>query len=161
MGFTPGENSSNFSYWVQSDYRNGSVWEPQYLSMQIVGPEGDADPNNPAAYHFDHPAINTFDPTSPYFPAYMSQQWVLDNLITPQEEAIQDRCHLVGNSAFTAAPTRRWRSQRRLRAEPSSPVWSTWARSPVRAPDQVLLEQPLHASLAARSSSPPRPARAT
>ena len=70
--------------------------------MQIVGAEGDADPANPAAYHFDHPAINTFDPTSPYYPAYMTQQWVIDNQRTPAEEAINDRCHLATSSAFTA-----------------------------------------------------------
>lgn len=102
LGFTEGENSSDYSYWIQSDYKTGSVWVPQYLSMQIVGAEGDADPANPTAYHFDHRAINTFDPTSPYYPAYMTQQWVIDNQRTPAEEAINDRCHLATSSAFTA-----------------------------------------------------------
>jgi len=102
LGFTEGENSSDYSYWIQSDYKTGSVWVPQYLSMQIVGAEGDADPANPTAYHFDHPAINTFDPTSPYYPAYMTQQWVIDNQRTPAEEAINERCHLATSSAFTA-----------------------------------------------------------
>jgi hypothetical protein len=102
MGFTPNENSSNDAYWIQSDYRTGSVWTPQYLSMQIVGPEGDADPGNPAAYHFDHPAVNTFDPTSPYYPAYMTQDWVMAHIGTPEEAAIQDRCHLATSSAFTS-----------------------------------------------------------
>ncbi len=102
LGFTEGEGSSDYSYWIQSDYKTGSVWVPQYLSMQIVGAEGDADPANPAAYHFDHPAIDTFDPTSPYYPAYMTQQWVIDHQRTPAEEAINDRCHLATSSAFTA-----------------------------------------------------------
>ena len=102
MGFTPGEGSSDNCYWIQSDYTSGSVWMPQYLSMQIVGPEGDAVAGDPAAYHFDHPAIDTFDPTSPYYPSYMTQQWVIDNQRTPAEEAINDRCHLATSSAFTA-----------------------------------------------------------
>ncbi len=102
MGFTPGEGSSDYCYWIQNDYRSGNVWIPQYLSFAIVGPDGDADPAHPAAYHFDHPAIDTFDPTSPYYPSYMTQQWVLDHQRTPEEEAMQDRCHLATNSAFTA-----------------------------------------------------------
>ena len=101
---------------------------PQYLSMQIVGPEGDAVAGDPAAYHFDHPAIDTFDPTSPYYPSYMTQQWVIDNQRTPAEEAINDRCHLATSSAFTARRTRRWRWRRPPKAAPSSPTWSTWAR---------------------------------
>jgi hypothetical protein len=101
MGFTSGENSSDDCYWIQEDTQ-GAIWAPQYLSFQILGPEGDADPGNPAAYHFDHPAINTFDPTSPYYPAYMTQQWVLDNQRTPAEEAINDRDHLATSSNFTA-----------------------------------------------------------
>ena len=84
------------------DYRTGSVWVPQYLSMQIVGPEGDADPAHPSAYHFDHPAIDTFDPTSTYYPAYMDQAWILSHIGTPEEAAIGDRCHLATSSAFTA-----------------------------------------------------------
>ena len=103
MGFTPGEGSSDYCYWIQNDYTSGSVWMPQYLSMQIVGPEGDAVAGDPAAYHFDHAAIDTFDPTSPYYPSYMTQQWVMDNQRTPAEEAINDRCHLATSSAFTAA----------------------------------------------------------
>ena len=102
MGFTPGEGSSDNCYWIQKDYRSGSVWVPQFLSFQIVGPEGDAVAGDPAAYHFDHPAINTFDPTSPYYPSYMTQQWVIDNQRTPAEEAINDRCHLATGSAFTS-----------------------------------------------------------
>jgi hypothetical protein len=101
LGFTQGENSSNDCYWIQEDSQ-GAVWIPQYLSMQIVGPEGDASLADPGAYHFDHPAINTFDPTSIYYPSYMTQQWVLDNQRTPAEEAINDRCHLATSSAFTA-----------------------------------------------------------
>ena len=42
IGFTPGEGSSDNCYWIESDYKTGNVWVPQYLSMQIVGPEGDA-----------------------------------------------------------------------------------------------------------------------
>ena len=102
MGFTAGEGSSADSYWVQRDYRTGSIWEPQYLSMQIVGPDGDADPADPGAYHFDHPDVATFDPTSPFYPSYMTKDWVVDHIGTPEEEAIQDRCHLATNSAFTA-----------------------------------------------------------
>ena len=102
MGFTAGEGSSADSYWVQKDYRTGSIWEPQYLSMQIVGPDGDADSADPGAYHFDHPDVATFDPTSPYYPAYMTKDWVVDHIGTPEEEAIQDRCHLATNSAFTS-----------------------------------------------------------
>ena len=103
IGFTSGEGTSDNCYWIQSDYGSGNVWAPQYLSMQIVGPEGDAVAGDPAAYHFDHPAIDTFDPTSPYYPSYMDQQWVIENKRTPAEEAINDRCHLATNSAFTAA----------------------------------------------------------
>ena len=101
IGFTAGENSSNDCYWIQQDTQ-GAIWVPQYLSFQIVGPEGDANPIDPAAYHFDHPAISTFDPTSPYYPAYMTQQWVIDNQRTPAEEAINDRDHLATSSNFTA-----------------------------------------------------------
>jgi hypothetical protein len=102
MGFANGQGASGAHYWVQSDYRTGSVWTPQYLSMQITGPDGDADPGNPGAYHFDHPAVNTFDPTSSYYPSYMTQDWVVANIGTPQEAAIQDRCHLATSSAFTS-----------------------------------------------------------
>ena len=100
-GKTPADPNAAH-YWTQMDYRTGSIWVPQYLSMQILGPEGDADPNNPAAYHFDHPAINTFDPTSPYYPAYMDQAWILSHVGTPEENAIGDRCHLATSSAFTS-----------------------------------------------------------
>jgi hypothetical protein len=101
-GFANGQGAPGAHYWIQSDYQTGSVWVPQYLSFQILGPEGDADPGNPAAYHFDHPAINTFDPTSSYYPSYMTQQWVIDNIGTPAEAAINERCHLARSSAFTA-----------------------------------------------------------
>ena len=56
----------------------------------------------PAAYHFDHPAVNTFDPTSAYYPSYMTQDWILSHVGTPEEAAIGDRCHLATSSAFTA-----------------------------------------------------------
>ena len=102
MGFANGQGAAGPHYWIQSDYRTGSVWVPQYLSMQIVGPEGDADPSDPGAYHFDHPAVDTFDPTSSYYPGYITQQWVMDNIGTPAEAAIQDRCHLATSSAFTS-----------------------------------------------------------
>jgi len=101
-GFANGQGASGAHYWIQSDYRPGSVWVPQHLSMQIVGPDGDADPGNPAAYHFDHPAVNTFDPTSSYYPSYMTQEWVMAHIGTPEEAAIQDRCHLARDSAFTS-----------------------------------------------------------
>jgi hypothetical protein len=102
LGFTEGENSSDDCYWIQRDSNTGSIWIPQYLSMQILGPDGDADPSDPGAYHFDHPEIATFDPTSKYYPSYITRQWILDHMRTPEEEAIQDRCHLATNSAFTS-----------------------------------------------------------
>jgi hypothetical protein len=100
-GKTPADPTAAH-YWTQMDYRTGSVWVPQYLSMQIVGPEGDAVAGDLAAYHFDHPEVNTFDPMSPYYPAYMDQDWILSHVGTPEEAAIQDRCHLATSSAFTA-----------------------------------------------------------
>ncbi len=100
-GKTPADPTAAH-YWTQMDYRSGSIWVPQYLSMQIVGPEGDAVAGDPAAYHFDHPAVDTFDPTSAYYPSYMTQDWILSHVGTPEEAAIGDRCHLATSSAFTA-----------------------------------------------------------
>ena len=101
-GFAEGKSQAGDKYWVQEDSRGGSVWVPQYLSMQIVGPDGDADPADPGAYHFDHPAVPTFDPTSKYYPSTITQDWVMKHIGTPEEQAIQDRVHLATNSAFTS-----------------------------------------------------------
>ncbi len=43
-----------------------SIWAPQYAALEIVGPAGDAVPGQ--SYHFDF-AVDTFDPTSPYYPS--------------------------------------------------------------------------------------------
>ena len=101
-GFAQGKDLAGDKYWVQEDSRSGSVWVPQYLSMQIVGPDGDADPADPGAYHFDHPAIPTFDPTSKYYPSSITRDWVMKHIGSPEEQAIQDRVHLATNSAFTS-----------------------------------------------------------
>lgn len=101
-GFTNGQGSSGDRYWFQEDSRSGNVWVPQYASFEIVGPDGDAAPGDPDAYHFDHPAINTFDPTSKYYPAGIGLQWVLDNIGTPEERALNDRVHLATSSGFTS-----------------------------------------------------------
>ncbi len=101
-GFAAGKDASGDDYWVQEDARNGNVWVPQYLSMQIVGPDGDANTADPSAYHFDHPAVATFDPTSKYYPSSITQDWVMKHIGTPEEQAIQDRVHLATNSAFTS-----------------------------------------------------------
>jgi hypothetical protein len=101
-GFVQGKDQTGDKYWVQEDSRSGNVWVPQYLSFQIVGPDGDADPADPAAYHFDHPVIDTFDPTSKYYPSYITQDWVMTHIGTPEEAALQDRVHLATSSAFTS-----------------------------------------------------------
>ena len=101
-GFVQGKDQMGDKFWVQEDTRSGNVWVPQYLSFQIVGPDGDADPADAAAYHFDHPVIDTFDPTSKYYPSYITQDWVMKHIGTPEEAAIQDRVHLATSSAFTS-----------------------------------------------------------
>ncbi len=72
------------------------------MPLEIVGPAGDPVPGDPDAYHFDHPAIDTFDPTSKYYPPEIDLQWVLDNVGTPEERALNDRVHLATNSGFTS-----------------------------------------------------------
>lgn len=102
-GFAEGKGQASDKYWIQEDNgTSSSVWVPQYLSMQLVGPDGDADRADPGAYHFDHPAIPTFDPTSKYYPSFITHDWVMKHIGTSEEQAIQDRVHLATNSAFTS-----------------------------------------------------------
>ena len=48
-GLVQGKDKMGDKFWVQEDTRSGNVWVPQYLSFQIVGPDGDADPADAAA----------------------------------------------------------------------------------------------------------------
>jgi hypothetical protein len=108
FGFASGKEAAGDRYWVQEDSRTGNVWVPQFASLEIVGPDGDPVPGDPEAYHFDHPAINTFDPTSKYYPPGIDQQWVLDNIGTPEEQALNDQLRVHEPD--------RHRSERRRRA---------------------------------------------
>ena len=102
-GFAQGKDQAGDKYWVQEDSRCGSVWVPQYLSIQIVGPDGDADPGRSWRLSLRPSGDpDTFDPTSKYYPSSSRQDWVMKHIGTPEEAAIQDRVHLATNSAFTS-----------------------------------------------------------
>ena len=101
FGFVEGKTASGPHYWFQEDIRSGTIWSPQYAALEIVGPQGD--PVLGADYHFDF-AVDTFDPTSPYYPAEIDYDWLLANIGTPAEAALNERCHLASGSPFTSAP---------------------------------------------------------
>ncbi len=101
FGFVEGQAVDGPRFWFQTDIRSGNIWAPQYASLEIVGPDGDAIPSE--AYHFDF-VLDTFDPTSPYYPASVDYEWLLENIGTPAEAALNERCHLASGSPFTSAP---------------------------------------------------------
>ena len=52
----------------------------------------------PGAYS----SIDTFDPTSPYYPTWITYEWLLENIGTEAEALINERCHLATSSPFTS-----------------------------------------------------------
>jgi len=100
FGFAEGKNAPGLHYWFEYEVRPGNaIWAPQYAALEIVGPAGDAVPGQP--YHFDF-AVDTFDPTSPYYPSWLTYEWLLDNIGSEAEALINERCHLATNSPFTS-----------------------------------------------------------
>ena len=93
MGFSQGIQSDGDKYWMQEDPSyTGSIWDPKYASLEIVGPEGDDT--------FDF-KLNTFDPTSTYYPQDITQDWIINNIGSTKEAAIGQRARLATNSGFT------------------------------------------------------------
>jgi hypothetical protein len=99
FGFVEGKDAAGPHYWFQTDIRSGKIWSPQYASLEIVGPDGDAVAGKD--YHFDH-ILNTFDPTSPYYPSSITYSWLKSHIGTPAEVALNERCHLASSSPFTS-----------------------------------------------------------
>ncbi|MEE4276156.1 MAG: M28 family peptidase [Thermoleophilia bacterium] len=100
FGFVEGKTAPGPHYWFEYEVRPGNaIWAPQYAALEIVGSAGDAVPGQP--YHFDF-AVDTFDPTSPYYPSWITYEWLLDNIGTEAEALINERCHLATNSPFTS-----------------------------------------------------------
>ena len=73
FGFVEGKDAAGPHYWFQTDIRPGKIWAPQYAALEIIGPDGDAVAGQD--YHFDF-VLNTFDPTSPYYPASVTYSWL-------------------------------------------------------------------------------------
>ena len=101
FGYVQGKDAEGPHYWFQTDVHNGSIWAPQYASLEILGPDGDAVAGE--SYHFDF-VLDTFDPTSPYYPSWVTYEWLKDNIGTPTEALLNERCHLATNSPFTSLP---------------------------------------------------------
>ena len=100
FGFVEGKNEPGPHYWFQEDVRPGdTIWAPQYAALEIVGTDGD--PVLGEDYHFDF-AVDTFDPTSLYYPSWLTYEWLLDNIGSEDEALINERCHLATNSPFTS-----------------------------------------------------------
>ena len=99
FGFVEAKTASGPHYWIQTDIVDEDIWAPQYAALEIVGPDGDAVPGQ--SYHFDF-ALDTFDPTSPYYPSSITYRWLKENIGTPAEAALNERCHLARNSPFTS-----------------------------------------------------------
>ncbi|MCP4344019.1 MAG: M20/M25/M40 family metallo-hydrolase [Desulfobacterales bacterium] len=92
-GYEQGSASPGDKYWFQTDIpEDEAIWEPKYASLEILGTEGDD------AFDF---VLNTFDPTSDYYPQDITYDWVKENIGTPEETAINERCHLARRSGFT------------------------------------------------------------
>ncbi len=99
FGFVEGKTAAGPHYWFQTDIRSGTIWSPQYAALEIIGPNGDAVSGQP--YHFDF-LLDTFDPTSPYYPADITYRWLKRHIGTAAEAALNDRCHLASGSPFTS-----------------------------------------------------------
>ena len=93
MGLNLGMETAGDKYWVQEDVVGGGIWDPKYASLEIVGPEGDE-----GVFDF---ILNTFDPTSDYYPNGITYDWVMANIGSDEEALINERCHLARRSGFT------------------------------------------------------------
>jgi hypothetical protein len=97
--------------WYQ--YETGSeatttTWNPQYASVTVVP--------SPGMYSIDRDTIaekvdfvaDCIDPTSMYYPSYVTPEWLVDALNDPDSpdykkmQQVNDRCHLASDSPFTA-----------------------------------------------------------
>ncbi len=91
-GYEQGLTSPGDKYWLQEDVPEGGIWDPKYASLEIIGTEGDE------AFDF---VLDTFDPTSDYYPQDITYDWVKENIGSPEEAALNERCHLARRSGFT------------------------------------------------------------
>ena len=97
-GFGKGVNSGdNFAWWVQEDYDNDNldpaIWNPQYASLEIVTPAAEN-----AEFNY---TMNTFDPTSNYYPKEIDSSYVMKNIGKSEESKINNRVMLARESGFT------------------------------------------------------------
>jgi hypothetical protein len=92
MGFSQGIQFDGDKYWMQQDLPGGSIWDPKYASLEIVGSEGDD--------NFDF-KLNTFDPTSIYYPQDITYDWIIKNIGSTKEAGMNQRARLATNSGFT------------------------------------------------------------
>jgi hypothetical protein len=99
MNFAEGKAASGDNYWIQKDVPSSMIWSPQYASLEILGSDGDAVEGQD--YHFDF-ILDTFDPTSQYYPKHINHDWIMANIGTKEEMLINERCHLATNSGFTS-----------------------------------------------------------
>lgn len=103
MKFTEGKATDGDKYWIQKDITEpggaslGTIWAPQYASLELLGSEG----LTKAGQSFNVVA-STFDPNSRYYPTEITQDWVVANIGSAKESAMNVRCHLAGNSGFTS-----------------------------------------------------------
>lgn len=95
MGFSQGIQSDGDKYWMQENIQTGKIWDPKYASLEIVGPEGDS--------NFDF-KLNTFDPTSSYYPQDITYDWIINNIGSAKEAGMNQRARLATSSGFTDKP---------------------------------------------------------
>jgi hypothetical protein len=100
MGFSQGiQSDGDYKYWMQEETSySGRIWDPKYASLEIVGPEGDD--------NFDF-TLDTFDPTSTYYPQDITYDWIIHNIGSAREASMNQRARLASNSGFTDSPPTR------------------------------------------------------
>jgi len=107
MGFKDGErttaNNQGDSVWYQYD---GTVttWNPQYLSVKVAAGVDAADPRVKTIEFI----ADCIDPTSMYFPDYVTPEYLISGLDDPgsaayaKQYSVNKRCHMPTNGTFFA-----------------------------------------------------------
>ncbi|MCL1809192.1 MAG: hypothetical protein FWG42_05385, partial [Clostridiales bacterium] len=120
QGFKDGErtteNNRGDSVWYQYDGTT-STWNPQYAALKvakIVDKEDPAklldlaDPALAAKISQIDFVADCIDPTSMYYPSYVTAEWLFNTLADPsspeyaKQQAVNNRCHVPTNMTFFA-----------------------------------------------------------
>ncbi|MCL1983195.1 MAG: dockerin type I domain-containing protein [Clostridiales bacterium] len=102
------QTSSNLNA-TEANPSTSNTWNPQYVALKVVDdPAAPPNPERDALKKTVDFVADCIDPTSIYFPSYVTAEWLVNALKTPgsadyqRQYAVNNRCHMPTNGTFFA-----------------------------------------------------------